>query len=692
MRISLILFTLITLTSHARECDTLLYSSGGKSGGELNETRLLSKTHSICPQNVYYGKGTQLSRRDDTETNTSETKGFLEGLQSFVKRDRPVLKFHIAGHGSSTGSLSEMKLSESQLKERARRTTISPDAQRFDTSNIVTSEESKGYIQITNETCLSGNALAQMLGIPLTHPYENFDYVMISGDQKQRGRKRHPKAREVNQILNSTEGKTACGVASSSGHTSVIFPHQGRLGGRRVYETMVDTEHRFKRQNGRAPTPAETEFCALRNRKHPSAPISSSTIYLEQLSHHLGHNMENPNGLSGSISSYLVSSKNEGFGEALCREEPALPTVYLNQKQIMMQTAIQNKRQNLQKNINFLLKRRKFRGVKTFEDMQKLLEKTTRKELAMIKEFERKLARAERRIKAAKDKEINAAKKVKKTREKALYRKYLAKMGGLKQTTEFNNFYQKYKREVHSIVTQPECYKNNTIPRQLPGVYRGDFLNLAEWKISNNEDFTQECREKLVPLEAKFETDTEGLTYIENFITDQRIESAQDRVPPLDEVKSPAENLEKFISNNINLTILNSSLAGDETDDSPNGYRSEVKMGGATASIRQVRNLEDEINKKNQRFRKSKERIEEKFDGKLLKERSSIARQLKSKLDKLRDYQALNSNVRALMALDQLDKHLDGFRESKYANILKSLQDCEHSGEMKVMDSSSCGF
>ena len=115
-------------------------------------------------------------------------------------------------------------------------------------------------------------------------------------------------------------------------------------------------------------------------------------------------------------------------------------------------------------------------------------------------------------------------------------------------------------------------------------------------------------------------------------------------------------------------------------------------MGGATASINQVKNLEKEVSKKNDRYRKSKQKIEEKYDKQLLSARSRIARRLKTKLDKLRDFQALNSNVRALMALDQLDKHLDGFRESKFANILKSLQDCEHSGEMKVLDPSSCGF
>ncbi len=692
MRFKVILFTLFTLSSHARDCDTLLYSSGGKSGGELNETRLLSKAHSICPENVYYGKGTTLSRDSDSETNTSEAEGFLDGLQDFVKRKSPVLKFHIAGHGSSTGSLSEMDLKESELKQRAQIKTLRSDAQGFDMDKIVTSDKPKGYIQITNETCLSGNALAQMLGIPLTHPYESFDYVMVSGDHKQKGKKRHPKAREVNEILNSTDGKTACGVASSSGHTSVLFPYKGSLGGRRVYETMVDTEYRFKRQNGRAPNPAETEFCALRNRKHPSAPISSSTIFLEQLSHHLGHKIENPDGIRGSISNYLISEKNEDFGTAFCRTEPALPQVYLNQKQIQMQMAIQNKRKNLKENINFLLKSRKFKKVKTFKDMQKLLEKTTKRELEMVKEFEKRLAKAEKKIKEKKKAALKKAEKRKKNTEKALFKKYFKKMGKLKQTTKFNNLYQKYKRDVHSIITQPKCYVGGKVPKQLPNVYRGDFLNFPEWKVSGYSYLKKECRAELEPLENNFEEETEGLTYIENFITDRRVDSIKDNITPIDEIKTPEENLKKFIRNNINLTILNSNLAGQESDDIQKKYDRRIQMGGATASINQVKNLEKEVTKKNDRYRKSKQKIEEKYDKQLLSARSRIARRLKTKLDKLRDFQALNSNVRALMALDQLDKHLDGFRESKFANILKSLQDCEHSGEMKVLDPSSCGF
>ena len=89
----------------------------------------------------------------------------------------------------------------------------------------------------------------------------------------------------LNKVISD---RTTCGVASSTGHTNVIFPHRGDLNHwrRRNGNTMVDTHGRFKAANGgRNPSPAETEYCALRNPEHPSAPISSSTLFLEQLSH-----------------------------------------------------------------------------------------------------------------------------------------------------------------------------------------------------------------------------------------------------------------------------------------------------------------------------------------------------------------------------------------------------------------------
>ena len=64
---------------------------------------------------------------------------------------------------------------------------------------------------------------------------------------------------------------------------------------------MVDTHGRFKVANGgRNPSPAETEYCALRNPEHPSAPISSSTLFLEQLSHQLGRDHTQQQSIMGS--------------------------------------------------------------------------------------------------------------------------------------------------------------------------------------------------------------------------------------------------------------------------------------------------------------------------------------------------------------------------------------------------------
>ena len=220
----------ISRNSHAK-CDknTLLYSGGGRSGLEANEARILQRIENTCTDNIYFGLGEIPGRRnrprDNISTQRSQKSVFYKGMEKHIQRKDPVVKIHLTGHGGSLGSLSKMKLEESKLKQRAQYQDEESPMLKFDMSKMIADPKTKSFVQITNETCLSGNALAQMIGVPLTYPYNGFDYMLHTTDKgySKDPNKNNPRAKEINKILRKAEGKTVCGVASAIGHTAILW-------------------------------------------------------------------------------------------------------------------------------------------------------------------------------------------------------------------------------------------------------------------------------------------------------------------------------------------------------------------------------------------------------------------------------------------------------------------------------------
>lgn len=82
--------------SFAENCNTLLYSSGGKSNAERVEMELLRDSYQSCPENIHYGD----SGLGD-QTNTSNAETYYNNFEDFSNRDSPKnLTVHIAGHGT----------------------------------------------------------------------------------------------------------------------------------------------------------------------------------------------------------------------------------------------------------------------------------------------------------------------------------------------------------------------------------------------------------------------------------------------------------------------------------------------------------------------------------------------------------------------------------------------------------------
>ena len=73
----------------------------------------------------------------------------------------------------------------------------------------------------------------------------------------------------------------------------------------------------------------------------------------------------------------------------------------------------------------------------------------------------------------------------------------------------------------------------------------------------------------------------------------------------------------------------------------------------------------------------------------MLKEETKLARRMKTDLSKLRNTQALNSNMRALMALDELAKNPR--KNSILLESLSRLQKCETVGGAEDLSSVKCG-
>ena len=118
----------------------------------------------------------------------------------------PLLKLHIAGHGTSIGNVDDDESKEEYIK--AREQDILTKRRRLsDYEEKLANQSDTEFLQITNETCLSGNALAQMIGIPLNEPYSNFDYAMYSTDNPD-GNQDFPKARDINEMILDS-GRTA---------------------------------------------------------------------------------------------------------------------------------------------------------------------------------------------------------------------------------------------------------------------------------------------------------------------------------------------------------------------------------------------------------------------------------------------------------------------------------------------------
>ena len=195
----------------------------GPSGLEREEASVLQRVVGTCKRKVYYGKGEPL-REGSHKTKSSRKDVFYEGLEEHIQSKEHILKIHFSGHGGSTGKYKPQKLEETSLRpDQSTEPKQSPMSQ-FNLRDMITSEKPRGFIQITNETCLSGNALAKMLGIPLTHPFQSFDYMMYSEDKRDTDTKNgnHPKAEEINRILQQISDKTACGVASNQSPYSLL--------------------------------------------------------------------------------------------------------------------------------------------------------------------------------------------------------------------------------------------------------------------------------------------------------------------------------------------------------------------------------------------------------------------------------------------------------------------------------------
>ena len=121
-----ILIFLISLTIYPCDKTTMFFSSGGRGGGELNEAKLLREHRDICPSNMYYGKEDGIFSNEEEGSNSSSREAFESGLRDFISTERseeensepppPLVKLHIAGHGTSFGDVDQVNLSEEGVR------------------------------------------------------------------------------------------------------------------------------------------------------------------------------------------------------------------------------------------------------------------------------------------------------------------------------------------------------------------------------------------------------------------------------------------------------------------------------------------------------------------------------------------------------------------------------------------------
>lgn len=739
----------------AENCDTLLYSSGGKSNAERVEMELLRDSYQSCPENIHYGNDGL-----GHQTNTSNAETFYDNFEEFSNTDSPKnLTVHIAGHGTYKPILE-------RDSEEIRGTIPQPsDIPKKLPVNL----KSDNFLQINIETCLSGNALSQMLGIPPTQPFDQNDYQMYSKDGDE-----FPSALKLRQsVLESSEGengRTACGLASATGHTSVFFPLQGRTSARRRTHTLADTIGLFTAKNGRKPTVVETEHCALRNERHPSAPISSSNILLE----HLSHQIEEEHGplFSGNSNLLEVTNSEQCLATDLLSE---LNPIARDMKSIELYNGINAKKEELQSNIQYILGKN-FRGYNRSENrLRRKMRDINAKLTRLMKFLENKVAEVDKAIEKEREKKVQDIKRKYERKRNYYRRRSKAKQERLhkkvfKDTVAMQVALNDYVNNINTVLKDSEECKNNheslyeflnsqgscetqlysssssngnqgvldcnarssckaalnseieeynsqrpltseadgsaqllkeNHDESINDIFNQDMCNPQldikigdsisrhhSWKYSSRT-LSETCKQKLKEHEDSFTTETRGKTYNAYLLNSPM--TKEGRTMTSAEVEAEVKRIDDQYQgrSNNNYTVLSVNRFRDDMEVvRPTNY----PIGGSTGILDNdyytklmvgIVPIDKNIDL-DYREEEELEKAQELLDQKQIRLRSRVSRNYRTKLQNLRKYQLLNTQLRSLLALDHLQKNLNNPNSRELAEKMIKMNQCERNGRSDI--------
>lgn len=710
--------------------DSLLFSSGGVN--EEKDMELLKGIYKTCSANVHYGKE---GLTDDDSSHSSNTDTFYKNLAEFTKSKAtppdPLTKtLHITGHGTYYRPVGVI------ARRNARPNYDFPN-------KLPVNLESNKYLQINVETCLSGNTLSQMMGIPPNKPFDENEYLMMSKD----GKKKPSALKMRDDILKSSKGgingRTTCGLASATGHTS-SYANLDRPKAQEYDVSLPDTIDFFKKKNnGRRPTIVEMQHCTLRNKRHKSAPISSSNILLEHLSHKFEKekklSVDNTNivDIIGSEQCFGIdildrdtSKFFEGVNKAAhfllheggcgeirnkenqqrCWSEWASWKEAEKEKEEKRKKAdrklikgINQKKLELQNNINYILdndKNEEFKGIRNDNDKlrAKLKEVTDELEI-IIDKLEKETGEVDKQVeKERKAHKKSIRKKIwnkgKTYREKSRKKQRRIHKKLLKDTKKiqelvFGKTPDSYQSKVNKIIEKDCRLPNNLLKDESPKIKIGNSLSRGghKWKYSDlhylqgQDNGEESCIEKLKKEERDLEKKTKNLEYQFQLL------NPESGLTIDQEVKKKTERMEKQREKIKEKGGNIFSMGGLRLKD--DFYKpGDFDVGGAKVNIdrRYFEKLvigilpEEKVKEFEELEEKMLKASEEKYDRIQIKRRQEVSRNNRELMNKLRKNQLLNTQLRSLLALDHLQKNLGNKDNRLLAEKLMKINECERSG------------
>ena len=193
---------------------------------------------------------------------------------------------------------------------------------------------------------------------------------------------------------------------------------------------------------------------------------------------------------------------------------------------------------------------------------------------------------------------------------------------------------------------------------------------IKDWAAPADENkFTPDCISRMKQLEEALKNSTQGMRIIAEIL-------------PAGPNESVEEKLTSVLGNSLN--IFFTTPQGGDSDNQL------YPIGGALSDHRQITKAHRRVLKSRRKINEELENLDEKYLDKTFKGRTRLSKKMKKELKILKEVQALHSNIRALMALDQ--PSAAPYQNSILLRKLSKLQKCETLGGNADITSTDCGF